>query len=264
MSQLPQHSPHTFFWVDLGTPHVTPSRSFYANLFGWGEQADQIDQWTYVKFLVEGQDVAALYQIASGQIDLGYPIAWMPYLWVEDVDAATERLKLCGGKVKRGPFDAGDQGRTTSALDPTGAMFYLWQPNQHRGAQLLNHPGALSWVELTTPNLARAEQFYVDLLGWESVAQRVGDERYVTFYQNGQPVAGMVEAPDQAPRWRVYFGVKSCDATAAHASALGGEITIPPTDMPGRGRFAALRDPQGVGFAILELSGRDHHARFPG
>lgn len=256
MNQLLQHPSHTFSWVDLGTPDVTAVRSFYTALFNWEEKVTQIDQWTYVKFAVDDKDVAALYQIASGQVAVGYPVAWMPYLWVEDVDAVTEQLKLLGGKVKRGPFDSGDQGRTSSVLDPTGAMFYLWQPRQHRGAQLLNNPGALTWVELATTDIAQAEQFYNQLLGWEPMAQMVGDERYVTFYQNGQPVAGMIEAPDQKSRWRVYFGVKSCDATAARASTLGGEIAVPPTDIPGRGRFAALRDLQGVGFAILELPER--------
>lgn len=252
MTQFLQHPLHTFFWVDLGVPDVDVVRTFYTNLLGWQEEAVQIEQWTYITFTVDNKAVAALYAMAPGQLALGYPVAWMPYLRVADVDALTAQVQQLGGKVLRGPFDVGDQGRTSAIQDPTGATLYLWQPDQLQGAQLLNQPGALSWVELATPASAQAEAFYGQLLGWEATAQMIGDERYVTFHNQGQPVAGLFEQPDQPARWRVYFGVHDCQATAQRVGELGGAVLVPPTLIPTRGRFAVLRDPQGVGFAIVE------------
>ena len=251
--ELTQHTPNTFFWVDLGTTHYEAAQSFYANLFAWEVQATQVGQWTYVKFAVDGKQVAALYEMAAGQVTAGYPVAWMPYLWVEDVDACTEQVKALGGKVLRGPFDVGDQGRTSAVQDPSGATFYLWQPGLHRGAELLNQPGALAWVELATPDPSAVEAFYTRLLGWDAQTQDMAGERYTLFSQAGQRVAGMAEELGQVSAWRVYFAVTDCAAVADRAEKLGGGVSIPPTPIPGMGRFAALCDPQGVGFGVVEF-----------
>jgi predicted enzyme related to lactoylglutathione lyase len=36
----------------------------------------------------------------------------------------------------------------------------------------------------------------------------------------------------------VYFGVNNCDATAKKVTSPGGEIAMPPTDIPNAGRFS--------------------------
>ena len=55
------------------------------------------------------------------------------------------------------------------------------------------------------------------------------------------------------PHWLVYFAVRDCDGTTALAQSLGGSVRVPPTDIPGIGRFAILADPQGAVFAAIEL-----------
>jgi predicted enzyme related to lactoylglutathione lyase len=50
----------------------------------------------------------------------------------------------------------------------------------------------------------------------------------------------------------VYFDVLDCDATANKAKKLGGEIVMPPTDIPNVGRFAILKDLDGAAFAIIK------------
>jgi predicted enzyme related to lactoylglutathione lyase len=34
---------------------------------------------------------------------------------------------------------------------------------------------------------------------------------------------------------------------------MGGEVMVPPTDIPNIGRFAMLTDPQGADFAVIRL-----------
>jgi uncharacterized protein len=51
----------------------------------------------------------------------------------------------------------------------------------------------------------------------------------------------------------VYFAVTDCDAAAARATELGGQVTVPPTDAP-PGRLAMLTDPQGASFTIITLA----------
>ena len=54
--------------------------------------------------------------------------------------------------------------------------------------------------------------------------------------------------------WMVYFGVDDVDATARLAQSLGGRQYVPPTDIPGVGRFAVLSDPQGAAFAVVRFN----------
>ena len=57
---------------------------------------------------------------------------------------------------------------------------------------------------------------------------------------------------DMPSHFMVYFHVEDCDASAAKAAELGGEICVPPTNIP-PGRFSVLMDPQGATFSILSM-----------
>jgi predicted enzyme related to lactoylglutathione lyase len=52
--------------------------------------------------------------------------------------------------------------------------------------------------------------------------------------------------------WVVYFAVDDCDATVATARANGASVLAEPMDLPEVGRMAALTDPQGAAFSILQ------------
>jgi predicted enzyme related to lactoylglutathione lyase len=246
------YPPGTFCWADLGTTDVESTKTFYAELFGWKINETHVGSWTYIKYTRDDKDVAALYQIIEGQLEKGYPVAWIAYMAVDNVDEYAEKIKALGGKILRGPFDVSDQGRTISLIDPTGATFYLWQAGKHKGAGLVNKPGAITWYELATHDAVKARAFYTQLLGWEAETQTIDGELYTIFTNNGRKVAGMVKLtePNTKPHWRIYFSVEDCDATIRKAITLGGEVSVTTTNISGIGDFAVLRDPQGVGFGI--------------
>jgi uncharacterized protein len=54
----------------------------------------------------------------------------------------------------------------------------------------------------------------------------------------------------------VYFAVDDADATAAKASAEGGQVITEPFDIPSVGRSAVLVDPQGAVFSVLKPAGQ--------
>jgi uncharacterized protein len=59
--------------------------------------------------------------------------------------------------------------------------------------------------------------------------------------------------------WRlgaVCFAVADCDAAVARARELGATITIEPMDTP-IGRFAAVIDPQGASFTLMQPAPSD-------
>ena len=147
-------------------------------------------------------------------------------------------------------------------IDPTGAALMLWQAKQHIGAGLVNAPGALCWNELATRDPETAQDFYAALLGWTfDVMTPRGEENEPPYWSimNGDAVnGGMIDiSGDQfpaeiPPHWAVYFAVDSVQDAADKAAASGGSVVIPRTEIPGRGAFALLTDPQGVHFSIYE------------
>jgi uncharacterized protein len=119
----------------------------------------------------------------------------------------------------------------------------------------VNEPGCPIWHELSSPDLPAATKFYSDVLGveWEAMPMETGDD-YTCLMVEGRPVAGAF--PPQMdgipPHWDVYFNVEDCDAAAARVGELDGEVMVPPYDLPGVGRTAMLRDPQGGLFGLLQ------------
>lgn len=57
------------------------------------------------------------------------PSHWTVYFSVEDINAATEKLKSLGGNVFFGPFDT-EVGPIAICADPQGATFNMIQMNE--------------------------------------------------------------------------------------------------------------------------------------
>lgn len=54
------------------------------------------------------------------------------------------------------------------------------------------------------------------------------------------------------PHWGIYFAVDDCDGTVAKARGLGATVMAEPMDVDGVGRMAAMTDPQGAAFSVLQ------------
>lgn len=154
-------------------------------------------------------------------------------------------------------FDVFDVGRMAVVQDPTGAVFALWQPGKHAGAGVVNVPNSFCWNELATPDTGKAGDFYTGLFGWGKNVQEMGPMTYTSFTNGDRPAGGMYkptpEMGEIPPNWLVYFAVDDADAKAQKASELGGKAIVPPSDIPGVGRFAVIQDPQGAVFGIIKL-----------
>ncbi|MDP6805608.1 MAG: hypothetical protein QF902_09805 [Rhodospirillales bacterium] len=51
-----------------------------------------------------------------------------------------------------------------------------------------------------------------------------------------------------------YVSVTNVDATAAEVEKLGGQVRLPPRDIPGVGRFCVITDPTGAWMSLLTLA----------
>jgi len=189
------------------------------------------------------------------------PPTWTTYVNVDDIDKTTALVKENGGRVFIEPMTIMDAGRMAYYGDSTGASFAAWEPNQHKGAQLVNEPVSLCWNELATRDGEAAKNFYGAVFGWQGTTADNNDMPYTQWFLPGRqtPVGGMIEmTPDHWPaampaHWMAYFSVHNTDATVEKAQELRGQVVVPVTVSP-QGPLAILSDPQGAKFAVIQLN----------
>jgi predicted enzyme related to lactoylglutathione lyase len=253
MVERTENAPGTPSWADIGTD-VAAAKAFYGALFGWDPQdAGPPEETGGYGFFVKGGKLVAGY---GPQQNPGPPF-WSTYIAVADADATTKEVEAAGGTVVMPPMDVMTAGRMAIFQDPQGAFISVWQAGDHKGAQVVNEPGAVSWNELQARDATVAKAFYAAVFGWSHETHE-GDMPYTEFKVEGQSIAGLMPVPSAVPsevpsHWLVYFGVDDVDAAVGRASDLGAAVLAPAMDFPG-GRFAVVADPQGAPFGLLRMS----------
>jgi predicted enzyme related to lactoylglutathione lyase len=257
MQVVKRYPEGVFCWVDLATTDAEAAKTFYTSLFGW----DYVDLPTdggppYTMFQIEGHDVAALSAMSADTQAQGVPPVWTSYVKHDNVDAVAEKAAAAGGTILFPPFDVMDAGRMAMVQDPSGAMFGVWQPGSHIGAQLVNMPNALVWNELQTRDTKSARNFYNAVFGWEYDIDASG---YLLPKQGGRIHAGIMQIDeswgDAPSNWAVYFMVEDVEAAAAKSKELGGTLLRPPSSAGEMGKFSVVQDPQGGVFTIMQFAG---------
>lgn len=223
-------------------------------------------------------DVGAVRSLPEG----APPIAmWSTYFWVDSADEAVSKVRDAGGGVVTEPFDFMGACRMAVFADPEGALFGVWEAKEHKGARLVNDPGSVVFNGLNTRDVEAARSFYGSLFGWQTSGIGGGAEGWTLpgygdwlerehhphlreqMAEAGAPhgfedvVASIIpipdDQPDTPPHWSVTFAVDDADATAAKATALGGNVIVPPFDAPWSTstytiRITVISDPQGATF----------------
>ncbi|QDI67836.1 hydroxylase [Streptomyces calvus] len=245
-------------WIDVGTPDIEGAASFYGGLFGWEFRTAWPDAGGYGFFRLDGRTVAGGMQITAEQ----GPPAWTVYFRSPDADATADAARQARGDVPVPPLDVAGEGRMAVLADQAGAGFGIWEPARLEGVDAAGEVGSLCWVELYTPDVARAAAFYRSVLGWETSAVSFPGGVYTSVNPAGTGDDGMfgglvtladdsVEAASGRPYWLPYFGTDDPDAVVARAVELGGRVRMPATSLAGVGRLARLEDPYGARFAVL-------------
>jgi uncharacterized protein len=251
MGERTQYTPGTFSWADLASTDPDAAKSFYANLFGWvAEDVPIPDDGYYSMQRLEGKDAAAIAPQPQAQRDAGAPPVWQSYITVESADAAAQRADELGGTVHAPAFDVMEAGRMAVLQDPQGAFFIVWEPKMHRGAGLVNAPGAICWNELASSDLDASAAFYSQLFGWQVDPVEGSPTRYLMIKNGDAANGGMRERQQQEPpNWLVYFAVDDIDAAMAKVTELGGNTFGGPFEMASA-KIGIVQDPQGATFAL--------------
>ncbi len=265
-------------WIDTSQPDPEAAVRFYSQLFGW-EFEDVMppgSEGKYFSARIRGGDVAAVGSIPEGAPQVA---TWNTYVWVDSADETAARVRDAGGNVVMEPFDVMDAGRMGVFADPEGAVFMVWQANEHRGARIVNEHGSLNFNDLNTRHVEGAKAFYGAVFGWqtleipggflgwtlpgygdhlsrdnpalrEQVAEVGGPEGFEDVVASIVPIPD--DQPDTPAHWGVTFAVDDADAIAKAAVELGGRVIVPPLDAPWV-RLTVITDPQGAMFTASKF-----------
>ena len=242
-------------WIDVSSPDVEASNTFYTGLFGWQSVTLGPEHLDYRFCQMDGKTVAG---ISHATEDSTTP-EWLAYFQTPDADVIAKTIEQAGGTVLAAPRDIQGQGRMGVFADPAGARFAVWQPGATKGLGMVTEPGSLGWVELNAPDPVAIRGFYEAVFGWHIEDLPMGDMSYpvISPAEGGEmsAMAGIVQLqPGDGPHWLPYFEVPGCDAAVALAQRLGGTVRAPAMTVDGVGRMAFLADPFGARFAVITSS----------
>ncbi|MGP4018270.1 VOC family protein [Saccharopolyspora sp. 5N708] len=120
--------------------------------------------------------------------------------------------------------------------------------------------GAPAWVDLATPDVADARDFYAGLFGWHWIQR----PDYNIAMKEHKPVAGLLLPETDVPTaWTLYLECGSARRAVERIRALGGKVLVPPTETPADETFLVAEDPSGAIIGLWEAPpngtfGRDH------
>ena len=112
-----------FVHVELNTNDIAKAKSFYSQLFDWKLEDMPMEKGTYTMINVGEGTGGGLMQHPIA----GAPSMWLSYVLVDDIEAATKKVKALGGTVMKDKTEVPDMGWLAIIIDPTGAMLGLWK-----------------------------------------------------------------------------------------------------------------------------------------
>ncbi|TWV30646.1 VOC family protein [Streptomyces misionensis] len=241
-------------WADAMFTDLEGAKKFYGEVLGWTFGASTSEYGNYTQAYADGRAVAAVVPPMPGQEGQSQ---WCLYFASPDAAATAERVRRAGGDVLMEPMPIADFGTMCLAREPSGAVFGVWQAGTHEGFEETAVPGAYCWAEVFTREPERTDAFLTAVFPYR--ARDLADDAvdFRVFDVGEETVLGRMrmtdDFPPEVPSYiNVYFAVADCDAAVAAAVRLGGVVRFGPMSSP-FGRFAALSDPQGADFSVIDV-----------
>jgi uncharacterized protein len=117
-----------FVHIELATTSVPKAKAFYTKLFDWKLKDFPMPTPGGAYTIIEvGQGTGGG---MMKQMCPDAPSAWMPYVLVKDIDAATKKAKKLRAKIMKDVTEVEGMGWLSIIVDPTGAILGLWEPKK--------------------------------------------------------------------------------------------------------------------------------------
>jgi predicted enzyme related to lactoylglutathione lyase len=118
--------------------------------------------------------------------------------------------------------------------------------------------GAPIWIDLSTSDTERAQEFYGTIFGWTFETAGADYGGYINAFTDGKAVAGLMHNDPQwnAPDgWTTYLHTADINATTKAATAAGGTTCYEPMEVPDKGWMAMGTDPSGAAYGLWQPTG---------
>ncbi len=119
--------------------------------------------------------------------------------------------------------------------------------------------GRFVWYDLRTSDPEKSKAFYTRLFGWGTRDDALPQPGPYTMWLAGQKgLGGMVPLKKENQRtshWIAYVTVPNVDITVEKARKMGAAVLVAGRDIPGVGRFAVIKDPQGATISPFTFAG---------
>ena len=256
-----EHHVGKVVFVELVTPDLAVAKTFYGGLFGWTFRDVAIDGADYAEASLNGQPVAGIVRRNTPSAQLGQP-AWLGFLSVEDVDAASKTAIQGGAKLLSAPHTVAGRGREAVLADPQGAVFAILASSHGDSPDLLAASGEWIWSALTTSDPETDAAFYQTLFDYEVFdLPAAAGAQHLMFASGSFARASANTMPEHRPKarphWLSYVRVDDMDASIAKLGVLGGRVLVEPRVDRHGGRVAVVADPLGAAFGLLEWKAGD-------
>jgi predicted enzyme related to lactoylglutathione lyase len=110
--------------------------------------------------------------------------------------------------------------------------------------------GQVSFVEIGTTDTDRTSAFFAKVFGWKFTPMDTGGG----WFQAPTMRMGL-HGNDPQPQLYVFLEVPDLDRAVASVRDAGGTAEDPGAEVPGFGRYANCKDPQGIVFGLHQRPG---------
>lgn len=257
----------SFIWYELMTTDADRVGPFYEAVAGWSVASADPQAPVDYRHITrsDGRPNGAILQLSEDMSANGARSAWVPYLYVQDVDAAVAAIRDDGGRLLM-PKTTIPEGSFALVTDPLGTPFYVMTPTPPPG-----QPDAVSdvfsvteaqhvrWNELASPDLEQAKAFYSSHFGFEFNRSMpmgpMGDYCFIDHHGTGLGAIMQQQQAGQPAVWLPYIGVPSADAAKAAIENHGGTVLSGPHQIPGGEWSITAVDPAGAPFGVVGPKG---------
>lgn len=219
-------------------------RAFLSALFDWTWEEGTPETGHYALALCNGKPVMGL-----GIYDGATTAAFQTYISTSDIDATIARATELGGTSLMPVMDVMDLGRMTMVNDPEGATFGLWQPGTFHGFGVAFEENSPGWFDHSSPDPARAADFYVALSGHalespdpDMRVLRNGEQWYASISESS---AG------EAPHWSPIYVVDSLARVHEIVRRHGGTVLVEEMPVPGSAISVFIEPTNGTTMTVM-------------
>jgi uncharacterized protein len=251
-----------FIWYELVTNDMDKAVAFYKKVVGWDVRDAGMPGLTYMLFGKDGKDVGGMMTWAGAGAPELTP-EWMGHIHTAKLDEELKAVTADGGVIVKPAQAIPGVGRFAVVTDPQQVKYMLFEPGVGDPPPRLDQmaAGNVGWHELLTDDAVKAFEYYSKHYGWEKdYAHDMGPMGvYQTFRTGGARFSGGMMnrkgpgIPEGIPaHWQFYFSVDDIEAAQKRVVDAGGQVTMPPMDVPGGSRILQAIDNQGGHFALTQ------------